>query len=178
MWELDCEEGWAPKNLCFWTVVLEKTLESPLDCKEIQPVHSEGEQPWDFFGGNDAKAETPVLWPPLVKSWLIGKDSDAGKNWGQHEKGMKEDEIVWRYHWLDGHEFEQAPGVGDGQGNLSLRSQRVRHDWATELNSRTSFLSLNPLLSPALGPQTLPLTCYGTSGKNLISLKHFLFPHL
>ena len=83
MWELDCEEGWGPKNWCFWTVVLEKTLESPLDCKEIQPVHSEGDQPWDFFGRNDATAEAPVLWPPHEKSWLIGKDSDAGRDWGQ-----------------------------------------------------------------------------------------------
>ena len=83
MWELDCEESWAPKNWCFWTMVLEKTLESPLDCKEIQPVHSEGDQPWDFFGGNDAKAETPILWPPHVKSWLIGKDSDVGRDRGQ-----------------------------------------------------------------------------------------------
>ena len=81
VWELDCEEGWAPKNWCFWTVVLEKTLESPLDCKGIQPVHSEGDQPWDFFGRNVAKAETPVLWPPHAKSWLIGKDSDAGRDW-------------------------------------------------------------------------------------------------
>ena len=88
MSELDCEEGWAPKNRCFWTVVLEKTLESPLDCKEIQPVHSEGDQPWDFFGANDAEAETPVLWPPHAKSWLIGKDSDAGRNWGQEKKGQ------------------------------------------------------------------------------------------
>ena len=88
MWELVCEEGWAPKNWCFWTVVLEKTLESPLDCKEIQPVHSEGDQPWDFFGRNDFKAETPVLWPPHAKSWLLGKDSDAGRDWGQEEKGM------------------------------------------------------------------------------------------
>ena len=91
MWELDCKEGWAPKNWCFWTVVLEKTLESPLDCKEIQPVHSEGGQPWDFFGRNDAKAETPVLWPPHAKSWLIGKDPDAGKDRRQEEKGMTED---------------------------------------------------------------------------------------
>ena len=82
MWELDCEESWTRKNWCFWTVVLEKTLENPLDCKEIQSAHSEGDQPWDFFGGNDAKAETPVLWPPHVKSWLIGKDSDAGRDWG------------------------------------------------------------------------------------------------
>ena len=98
MWELDCKEGWAPKNWCFWTVVLEKTLESPLDCKEIQPVHS-GDQPWDFFGRNDAKVETLVLWPSHAKSWLIRKDSDAGKDWGQEEKGTTEDEMAG---WLDG----------------------------------------------------------------------------
>ena len=96
MWELDWEESWAPKNWCFWTVVLEKTLESPLDCKEIQPVHSKGDEPWVFFGRTDAKAETPVLWPPHAQSWLIGKDSDAGRDWGQEEKGTTEDE------WLDG----------------------------------------------------------------------------
>jgi len=118
MWELDCEESWAPKNWCFWTVVLEKTLESPLDCKEIQPVHSEGDQPWDFFGRNNAKAETPVLWPPHAKSWLIGKDSDAGRDWG-HEKGMAEDEMAGWHHWLDGRESEWTPGVGDGQGGLA-----------------------------------------------------------
>ena len=118
MWELDCEEGWALKNWCFWTVVLEKTLESPLDCKTIQPVHSEGDQPWDFFGRNDAKAETPVLWPPHGKSWLIGKNSDAGRDWGQEEKGMTEDEMSGWHHWLDGRESEWTPGVGDGQGDL------------------------------------------------------------
>ena len=118
MWELDCEEGWAPKNWCFWTVVLEKTLESPLDCKDIQPVHSEGDQPWDFFGRNDAKAETPVLWSPHVKSWLIGKDSDAGKDWGQEETGMTEDEMAGWHHGLDGRESEWTPGDGDGQGGL------------------------------------------------------------
>ena len=106
----------VPRNWCFWTVVLEKTLESPLDCKEIQPVHSEGHQPWDFFGRNDAKAETPVLWPPDAKSWLIGKDSDAGRDWGQEEKGMTEDEMAGWHHWLDGHESEWTLGVGDGQG--------------------------------------------------------------
>ena len=93
MWELDYKESWVPKNLCFWTVVLEKTLESPLDCKEIQAIHSE-DQPWDFFGRNDAKAETPVFWPPHVKSWLIWKDPDAGKDWRQEEKGTTENEIV------------------------------------------------------------------------------------
>ena len=102
MWELDCEESWAAKNWCFWTVVLEKTLESPLDCKEIQPVHSEGDQPWVFFGRNDAKAETPVLWRPHAKSWLIGKDSDARRDWEQEEKGITEDEMVRWYHWLSG----------------------------------------------------------------------------
>ena len=115
MWELDCEEGWA---WCFWTVVLEKTLKSPLDCKEIQPVHSEGDQPWDFFGRTDAKAESPVLWPPHEKSWLIGKDSDAGRDWGQEEKGMTEDEITGWHHWLNGRKSKWTPRVGDGQGGL------------------------------------------------------------
>ena len=101
-WELDCEEGWVAKNWCFRTVVLEKTLESPLDCKEIQPVHSEGDQPWDFFGRNDTKAEAPVLRPPHVKSWLIGKDFDAGRDWGQEKKGTREDKMAGWHHWLDG----------------------------------------------------------------------------
>jgi len=118
MWELDCEESWAPKNWCFWAVVLQKTLESPLDCKEIQPVHSE-DQPWDFSGSNDAKAETLVLWPPHEKSWLIGKDFDAGRDWGQEEKGMTEDEMAGWHHRFDGQEFGWTPGVGDGQGDLA-----------------------------------------------------------
>ena len=117
MWELDYKESWAPKNRCFWTVVLEQTLESPLDCKEIQSVHSEGDQPWDFFGRNDAKAETSVLWPPHEKSWLIGKYTDAGRDWGQ-EKGTTEDEMAEWHHWLYGCESEWTPGVGDGQGGL------------------------------------------------------------
>ena len=119
MWELNCEEIWAPKNWCFWTGLLEKTLESPLDCKEIQPVHSKGDQSWVFFGRNDAKAETPVPWPPHAKSWLIGKDSDAGRDWGQEEKGTTENELAGWHHWLDGHEFEWTPGAGDGQGGLA-----------------------------------------------------------
>ena len=97
---------WVLKNWCFLTVVLEKTFESPLDCKKIQPVHSEGDQSWDFFGGNDAEAETPVLWPPRVKSWLTGKDSDAGRDLGKEEKGMTEDELARWHHWLDGYESE------------------------------------------------------------------------
>ena len=118
MWELDCEESWVPKNWCFSTVVLEKTLESPLVCKEIQPVHSEGDQSWVFFGRNDAKAET-VLWPPYVKSWLIGKDSDAGRDWGQEEKGTTEDEMAGLHHNLDARGFEWTPGVDDEQGILA-----------------------------------------------------------
>ena len=115
---MDVKADWALKYWCFWTRVLEKTLESPLDCKEIQLVHSERDQPWDFFGRNDAKAETPVLWPPHEKSWLIGKDSDAARDWGQEEKGTTEDEMAGWHHWLDGHESEWTPGVGDGQGGL------------------------------------------------------------
>ena len=119
MWELDHKESWALKNWCFWTVLLQKTLESPLDCKEIQPVHSEGDQPWDFFGRNNAKAETLVLWPPHAKSWLIGKDSDAERDWGQEELGTTEDEMATWHHWLNEREFEWTPGVDDGQGGLA-----------------------------------------------------------
>jgi len=104
--ELDCEECWALKNWCFWTVVLEKTLESPLDCKEIPPVHPKGDQSWIFTGRTDAEAETPILWLPDVKSWLIGKDPDAGKDWRREEKGTTEDEMAGWHHWLNGHEFE------------------------------------------------------------------------
>ena len=105
MWELDCKESWAPKNWCFWTVVLEKTLESPLYCKLIQPVHPKGDQSWMFFGRTDAEDETPMLWPPHVKSWLIWKDPDAGRDWGQEKKGTTEDEMSGLHHKLDGHEF-------------------------------------------------------------------------
>ena len=106
MWETDYKEGWAPKNCCFWTVVLEKTLESPLDCKEIQWVHPKGNQPWVFIGKTDVEAETPILSPSDVKYRLIGKDPDAGKDWRQEEKGMTEDEMVGWHHWFNGHEFE------------------------------------------------------------------------
>ena len=105
MWELDCEGSWVPKNWCFWTVVLEKTLESPLDCKEIQPVNPKEDQSWLFIGRTDAEAETPILWPPHAKSWLIGKDPDAGRDWGQEEKGTTEDEMVGWHHQLVGQEF-------------------------------------------------------------------------
>ena len=105
MWELDCKESWALKNWCFWTVVLEKTLESPLDCKEVQLVHPKGDQSWVLIGRTDVEAETPILWPPDAKSWLLGKDPDAGKDWGQEEKGTTEDETGGWHHQLDGHEF-------------------------------------------------------------------------
>ena len=106
MWQLDYKESWAPKNWCFWTVVLEKTLESPLDCKEIQPVHPKGDQSWVFIGRTDAEAETPILWPPDAKNWLIWKDPDTGRDWRREEKGTTEDEMVGGHHWLNGHEFE------------------------------------------------------------------------
>ena len=106
MWELDYKESWAPKNWCFWTVVLEKTLESRLDCKEIQPVHPKGDQSWVFIGRTDVETETLILWLPDVKSWLIWKDPDAGKDWRQKKKGTTEDEKVGWHHWLNGHEFE------------------------------------------------------------------------
>ena len=106
IWELDYKESWVPKNWCFWTVVLEKTLKSPLDCEEIQPAHPKGDQFWIFIGRTDAEAETPVLWPPHVKNWLTGKDPDAGKDWRWEEKGSTEDEMAGWHHWLNGHEFE------------------------------------------------------------------------
>ena len=114
-----CRESWAHKNWCFWTVVFEKTLESPLDCKEIQPVHLKGNQSWVFFGRTDAEAETPILWPPDVKSWLIWKDPDVRKDWGQEEKWTTEDEMVGWHHRLNGHEFGWTSEVGDGQGGLA-----------------------------------------------------------
>ena len=116
------KESWAPKNWCFWTVVLEKTLENPLDCKEIQPVYPKGNQSWIVIGGTDVETETPILWLPDAKSWLIWKDRDAGKGWGQEEKGMTEDEMVGWHHWLNRHEFEWTLGIGDGQGNLACCS--------------------------------------------------------
>ena len=141
MWELEHKESWALKNLCFWTVVLEKTLKSSLDCKEIKPVNLKGNQSWLLSGRTDAEAETPILCPYDAKNWLIGKDPDAEKDWRWEEKGMTEDEMSGWHHWLNVHEFEQALGVGDGQGNLvdfsPVGSQRVRHGWATELTELT-----------------------------------------
>ena len=138
MWELDYIENWEPKNWCFRTVVLEKSLESPLDCKEIQPVHPKGNQSWVFIGRTDAEVETPIRWPLDAKNWLIGKDPDARKNWRQKEKRVTKDEMVGWHHQLNGHEFEQTLGVGDGQESLACCSpwgcKRAGHDWATKLN--------------------------------------------
>ena len=169
MWELDCEKDWALKNWYFWTVVLEKTLESPLDCKEIQPVHSKGYQFWDFFGRNDAKAETPVLWPPHAKSWLIGKDSDAGRDWGQKEKGMTKDEMAGWHHWLHGRESEWTPGVGDGQGGLACcdswgrkeSDMTERLNWAEITSDSLRYLGLQQTktLYPSLSPGDWAISC-------------------
>ena len=140
MWELDYKESWVLKNWCFRTAVLEKTLESPLDSKEIQPVHSKGNQSWIFTGRTDAEAETPVLWPPDEKSWLIWKDPDAGKDWGREEKGTTEAEMVGWYHQLNGHEFVQAPVVGDGQGGLECCSS-----WGCKESDTTERLNWTEL---------------------------------
>ena len=140
MWELDCGESWAPKNWCFWTVVLEKTLECPLDCKEIQPVHPKGDQSWVFIGRTDIEAETPILWPPNVKSWLTGKDPDTGTDWRQEEKGMTEDEVVGWYHRLDGHGFGWTPGVGYGQGGMACCDS-----WDCKESNTTEWLNWTEL---------------------------------
>ena len=132
MWELDHKQGWALKTWCFWTVVLQKTLESPLDYKAIKLVNPKGNQFWILTGKTDAEVETPILWPPDAKNWLTGKDPDAGKGWRPEEKGTTEDEMVGWHHWVEWHESEKAPVVGDGQGS-HMESQRVRHDWATDL---------------------------------------------
>ena len=137
MWQLDYKESQAPKNWWFWIVLLEKTFERLLDCKEIKPVHPKGNQSWIVIGGTEAETETPILWPPDVNNWLIWKDPDPGKDWRWEEKGTTEDETVGWHHRLNGHKLEHALGVGDGQGSLACCSSwscRVGHDWATELN--------------------------------------------
>ena len=140
-WQLDCEESWAPKNWCFWTVVLEKTLESPLDCKEIQPVHPKGDQSWVFFVRTDAEAETPMLWPPDAKSWLIWKDLDAGKDWGRRRRGRQ------RMRWRDGITYSTDMSLSKLRELVmdreawyaAIRGRRVGHDWATELTNWTEL---------------------------------------
>ena len=143
MWELDHKEGWVLKNWCFWTVILEKTLESPLDCKELKPVNPKGNQSWIFIGRTDAEAQAQalVLWPPDAKSWLIGKDSDPGQDRRQEEKGMTEDEMFGWHHWLKGHEFEQTLGDGEGQGSLPCCSS-----WGCKELDTTELLNNNKAL--------------------------------
>ena len=143
--ELDYKESWAAKNRCFQTVVLEKTLESPLDCKEIHPIHPKGDQSWILIRRTDAETETPVLWPPDVKNWLFGKDPDAGKDWRWEEKGMTEDEMVGWHHRLNRHGFGWTPGVGDGQGSLGCCSP-----WGHKESDMTERLNWTKLLAGAV----------------------------
>ena len=147
MWELDHKEGWVPKNLYLWTEVLEKTLESPLDCKEIKLVNPKGNQSWLFIERTDAKDETLVLWPPDVKSQLIRKDPDAGKDWRQGEKGTTEDKMVGWRHWLNGQELEQTLGHGEGQGSLACSSpwgckELETIEWLKNSRSLLAYFSL------------------------------------
>ena len=156
MWELDHKESWVLKNWCFWTVVLEETLESPLDCREIQPVHPKGNQCWIFIERTDAEAETPIVWPPDVEGWFIWKDPDAGKDWQQEKKGTTQDEMVGWHHQLDGHDFEQVPGVGDGQGALACCSP-----WGCKESDTTERLNWTELNWGVVLEKTLenPLDC-------------------
>ena len=152
--ELDYKESWVVKNWCFWTVVLEKTLESPLDCKETQPVHPKGDQAWVFIGRTDFEAGTPILGPPDAKNWLIWKDPDTGKDWRPEEKGMTENEMVGWHHWLNGLGFGWTPGVGDGQGGLAccgslVANNRTQLSKWTELNRVTSCETSGNLLDLA-----------------------------
>ena len=146
MWELDYKESWVLKNWCFWTAVLEKTLESPLDCKETQPVNPKGNQSWIFTGRTNAEAETPILWPPDVKNWLIGKDPDAGKDWRQEEKGMRDNEIVGWHHRLD--------GVGDGKGSLVCCSP-----WCHKELDMTEWLNWTTFVSSSIFSSILKQKC-------------------
>ena len=148
MWQLDYKESWLPKNWCFWNVVVHKILKSPLDCKEVKPVNPEGNQPWIFIGRTDAEAEAPILWPPDAKTWLIGKDPDAVKHC-RYEKGTTEDEMVGWHHQLNGHEFKQALGDGEGQGSLVCYSP-----WDhKELDTTEQLNNNNCLIKEVLSPK-------------------------
>ena len=165
MWELEYKESWMLKNWCFWTVVLEKTLESPLDCKQIQPVNPKGNQSWIFTGRTHTEAETPILWPPDVKNWLIWKDPDAGKDWRQEEKGITEDEMVGWHHWLNGYEFEQALGVGDGQGSLVCCSPwgHKESDTTEQLNwtdLTATWMDLDIIMLSKVSQAKINIICY------------------
>ena len=179
IWELDYKEIWAPKNLFFWTVVLEKTLESPLDCKEIQPVHPKGNQSWIFIGRTDVEAKTPILWPHDPKSWLIWKNPDAGKDWRQEEKGMTEDEMVGWHQYFNGPEFELTLGVGDIQGSLvcytpwghkesdvTLRLNCTESiQWESKLSSLISMEKNTCIIHSVVVKHHTPESCQFTSAK-------------
>ena len=157
MWELDYKESWVLKNWCFWTVALEKTLKSPLDCKEIQPVNLKGNQSWIFIGRTDAEAETPILWPPDAKGWLIGKYPESGKDWKQKEKGTTDDETVGPHHQLNGREFEQVPEVGDGQEGLACCSPWGHKEWdMTEQPNWTEQKAINKSFPGGLAVKNMP----------------------
>ena len=174
MWELDNKESWAPKNWCFWIVMLEKTLESPLDCKEIQPVHPKGDQTWVFIGRTDAEAETPILWPLMWRADSIWKDPDAGKDWGQEDKGTTEDEVVGWHHRLDGHGFGWTLVIDDGQGGLMCCGSRGRRESdTTERLNWTELKALFGILKKKKGlfhlTRNLELQVY---------MKIFIFPKM
>ena len=166
MWELYYKESWTLKNWCFWAGLLEKTLESPLDCKEIKSVNPKGDQPWTFTRRTDAKAEAPIHWLPDVKKrpWLIGKDPDAGRDWGQEEKGTAEDEMAGWHHWLDGHESEWTPGVGNGQGGLACCDS-----WGHRESDTTKRLNWTELSTRS------PLMLHAAIQRGIISLLVYLF---
>ena len=185
MWDLDYKKGWVPKNWCVWTVVLEKTLESPLDCKEIQPVHLK-DQSWVFIGGTDIKAETPILWPPDVKSWLIWKDPDAEEDWGKEEKGTTEYEMVQWHHRQNGHGFGWTPAAGDGQWGLAAVIHGIAKDqtWLSDWTER-SWERVKNMLSQGGGEGKKKclflawwsLLCFFWSSRTCVP-KGLLFPHL
>ena len=175
MWELDRKKGWAPKNWCFWNVVLEKTLQSPLDNKEIRQANPQGNQHWMFIGRTDDEAESPILWPPDVKSWLIRKDRDSGKDWRQEEKGTTEDEMFGWHHWFNGHELGQTLGDGEGQGSLVCCSPQ---DWE-ELNTtwRLNNNNNNVMIAEVLSPvQTCPLLQTHTTN-HLLTMSLWMSDH-
>ena len=168
MWELDYKESWALKNWCFWNVVLEKTLESPLDCKEIHPVHPKGDQSWVFIGRTDVEAETPILWPPDVKSWLIGKYADVGKGWGQEEKGTTEDEMVGWHHRHNRCGFGWTPGVGDGQRGLACCSWWGRKE--SDMTEQLNWTEWSKILPSQTSSSTVSCNCV-----SCVSKTHFIF---
>ena len=167
MWELDYKESWTLKNWCFWTVVLEKTLDSPLDCREIQPVHPKGDQSWVFIGRTDVEAETPILWPPDAKTWLIWKSPDAGKDWRQEERGTTEGEMAGWHHRLSGRGFGWTPGAGDGQGGLVSC-----HSWGRKELDTTEWLNWTELNCVCLKVCDTP-TCHFS-----LTVRTLMFPHV